>query len=433
MLAAHRLLLPRLFTLALALGCGGSEGGTDPGNGGGNGETPFQDQPEPAWTFCAAAGAMCEFNGLRTVRFGGPNGPFVEKVAYASIPCAMFGFDDQNPAPGQNLHCDVGPMKTDTVANPVPGMAGLRAQVIVPLGSPGAAVAQSAPTSDTPHVTDGSGSFRTTCGLAKMLFDDPIVAPGKVGGAHLHMFFGNSAITAHTTPTSIATTGGSTCRGGTLNRTGYWVPAMFDTRYTPNAKVVPPEEATFYYKTGYNMPPASIRTIPAGLRMIAGSKDATAPQEFVTWMCRSDSDGTSVDNPAGTVPASCPRGDLVRVQIIFPQCWDGVNLDSPDHKSHMAYPIYRNPPQRSGCPATHPVAIPEITEHFDWRVTDPAALPFWRLTSDMYPTTTRGGLSAHADWMNGWDAATLNTIVTRCLNRGLDCGVGSIGNGTTLF
>ena len=22
---------------------------------------------------------------------------------------------------------------------------------------------------------------------------------------------------------------------------------------------------------------------------------------------------------------------------MFPQCWDGVNLDAPDHKSHMAY------------------------------------------------------------------------------------------------
>ncbi|MAD83961.1 MAG: hypothetical protein CL912_13445 [Deltaproteobacteria bacterium] len=46
-------------------------------------------------------------------------------------------------------------------------------------------------------------------------------------------------------------------------------------------------------------------------------------------------------------------------------CWDGVNLDSPDHKSHVAYP--KNGPQQftgtstgGACPSTHPVKIPQI-------------------------------------------------------------------------
>jgi hypothetical protein len=32
----------------------------------------------------------------------------------------------------------------------------------------------------------------------------------------------------------------------------------------------------------------------------------------------------------------CPAGIMVNVR--FPTCWDGVNLDSPDHMSHVAYP-----------------------------------------------------------------------------------------------
>jgi hypothetical protein len=32
----------------------------------------------------------------------------------------------------------------------------------------------------------------------------------------------------------------------------------------------------------------------------------------------------------------CPYG--LRVNNFFPTCWDGVNVDSPDHKSHVAYP-----------------------------------------------------------------------------------------------
>jgi len=27
-----------------------------------------------------------------------------------------------------------------------------------------------------------------------------------------------------------------------------------------------------------------------------------------------------------------------RVTVTFPSCWDGKNLDSPDHRSHVAYP-----------------------------------------------------------------------------------------------
>ncbi|OJT05575.1 hypothetical protein TRAPUB_3588 [Trametes pubescens] len=41
--------------------------------------------------------------------------------------------------------------------------------------------------------------------------------------------------------------------------------------------------------------------------------------------------------------------------VFFPSCWDGVNLDSADHKSHMAYPIQN---YNSGdCPASHPVHL----------------------------------------------------------------------------
>jgi hypothetical protein len=31
----------------------------------------------------------------------------------------------------------------------------------------------------------------------------------------------------------------------------------------------------------------------------------------------------------------CPAGIMVNVR--FPTCWDGVNLDSPDHMQHVSY------------------------------------------------------------------------------------------------
>jgi hypothetical protein len=307
----------------------------------------------------------------------------------------------------------------------MPGMGGLGEKLTVPLGSLGADGPRVRATNHTPVHVDGSGSFRTTCSLSHFAFDDPIVYPGQAGASHLHVFFGNTGVNAYSTAQSVATTGNSTCRGGTLNRTGYWAPALIDSRV---GEVVLPDEATFYYKTGYNIDPKVIQPFPDGLRMIAGDRNATAIQQFIDWGCRD----RMVQN-TGTVPTTCPVGDAVRLTIIFPQCWDGKNLDSPDHKSHMAYPIYRNSPQRSTCPPSHPVTLPEITEHFDYPVMDASAPAHWRLSSDMYSTSIKGGFSAHADWINGWDKATMETIVTQCLNKAVDCGVGSIGNKTELY
>ena len=63
-----------------------------------------------------------------------------------------------------------------------------------------------------------------------MAFDDPIVYPGQVGKSHLHVFFGNTGANANSTAASIAGSGNSTCDGGTVNRSAYWVPALIDTR-----------------------------------------------------------------------------------------------------------------------------------------------------------------------------------------------------------
>lgn len=45
-------------------------------------------------------------------------------------------------------------------------------------------------------------------------------------------------------------------------------------------------------------------------------------------------------------PVNCPNG--LRGEIRFPSCWNGVDLDSKDHISHMAYPINN---ESGPCPA----------------------------------------------------------------------------------
>jgi uncharacterized protein YjdB len=376
------------------------------------------------FAFCTNAGALCLFEGLRDVRLQANNGAYVQITAYGQVPCATYGFNNQNPAPGQSLKCMIGPVKRTTMNNPMPGMSGLGAVVDVPMGDPGATGPQQQSGGGSGVSTPGQGSFRTLCSPVKYDFIDPIVYPGQPNASHLHTFFGNAAITAYTTPASLVASGNSSCLGGTLNRSAYWVPSLFDTR---TGVVQVPSDGVFYYKTGYNMRPTDITPPPTGLRMIAGNKSATGTQQYVSWVCVNGNAAESAFVP------NCSAGDSARLVIIFPQCWDGVNLDSPDHKSHMSYPVYRNPPQNSSCPSSHPIAIPEITEHFDYLVTNASDQNYWRLSSDMYSLSTRGGASGHADWMNGWDEATMASIVNECLKKARDCGVGTIGGNKTLY
>jgi Domain of unknown function (DUF1996) len=182
---------------------------------------------------------------------------------------------------------------------------------------------------------DNIGAFRTVCGYSHMSYDDPIVYPGQPGRAHLHTFFGNTGADAFSTVSSIAGTGNSTCRGGTINRSAYWIPSLIDT--TRGAPIVP-EEASIYYKSAYGgVVPSTVQPMPNGLRMIAGSASATtsaAAAHTFEFHCEDQSTGGHYSE-ATSIP-NCRSGDFVSVALWFPQCWDGRNLDSPDHKSHMA-------------------------------------------------------------------------------------------------
>lgn len=258
-----------------------------------------------------------------------------------------------------------------------------------------------------PGPDQGVTAFRTRCGFSHMLYDDPIVAPNQPGGSHLHTFFGNTGADAASTTASLTNSGDSTCDGGIANRSAYWVPTMIDT--ATGAPIVP-DHNWVYYKSGWHgIDPATLQTIPAGLRMIAGDGMA---QSGVwgngRWSCPG-SGGQSFE-----IPANCAPGSIVEMTLVFPQCWDGVNLDSPDHQSHMAV-------ANGVCPPTHPVPLPEITYNVDWIVPPGHDTANWRLTSDNYDLSLPGGYSAHGDWWNGWDQNIAETWTTDCHLSNFSC------------
>jgi hypothetical protein len=297
----------------------------------------------------------------------------------------------------------------------------------VPKGSAGRSIVDLKPGGGTGTVT-GEGAVRILCNVAKFAFDDPIVYQNQPGVSHLHQFFGNTAVNAFTTADSIANVGNGTCSGGIANRTGYWTPAMVDA----SGQIVPPTDwstgagTTIYYKVGYEMPASVITPAPTGLRMIAGDKtwsNAAQNQERVWWTCAGPGPGFSA-----TIPDCIDRVELV---VIFPQCWDGVHLDSPDHKAHMSYPIYSNNANGSRCPDKYPTAIPEITELFYWTVPKGVKSSTWHISSDM-DVSRPGGLSAHADWMMGWVPDVMRKLVTQCLNLNKDSGTNGLCDNTYL-
>jgi hypothetical protein len=252
------------------------------------------------------------------------------------------------------------------------------------------------------------------------------VYPGQPGKSHLHVFFGNTGTNANSTPASIANTGNSTCRGGTINRSGYWAPAMIDTL---DGTPVTPQSLIVYYKTGFNgVRPGDVKSLPQGLRMIAGDSKNSGPYQWggpAHFTCIEPVSGTGPSTQ--NIPTTCATGNTIWAAVTFPQCWDGVNLDSPDHKSHMSYPV------QGSCPSTHPVPVPEITVNVLYTVADMKALSRWRLASDTYDPSTPAGYSSHADWFNGWKSKFMDSFVQNCDQPPKDCHAHLLGNGQKML
>lgn len=110
---------------------------------------------------------------------------------------------------------------------------------------------------------------------------------------------------------------------------------------------------------------------------------------------------------------NCPNG--IRAQVFFPSCWDGKNLDSADHKSHMAYP---DRVDSGKCPASHPKRFISLFYEVTW---DTAKFnPKFDVGAKKQPFVWANGdetgYGYHGDFVNGWDVPTLQRAVTECTN-----------------
>lgn len=251
------------------------------------------------------------------------------------------------------------------------------------------------------HADAGEVNFRLECDIDHVGPDDPIVYPGVPGASHMHSFYGNKSTDAYTTPASLTAQKGSCNYNGDFDRSAYWIPSTYftdangaATRYANTS-----QQLIVYYSRPGGAAGPRITPFPAGFRMIAGDAKATSPQpsSISSWDCGDG--GPSFP----TIPdcSNSSSGNIPVGAIEFPNCWDGVHLDSADHKSHMAYHL-----ANYTCPADHPVAVPQL-HYEDWLIGTTGG-PKYYLSSGSY--------SLHGDFFAAWDSRLLNGLIDNCFN-----------------
>lgn len=171
---------------------------------------------------------------------------------------------------------------------------------------------------------------------------DPIVNPGTVS-PHLHTIMGGNGFGFSM---DYRQARASTCSSCSVkeDKSNYWVPSLYF--HAENGSFIPVDQvggALIYYlhRTEPGQDATDIEPFPEGFRMLAGdaarrSYSGSVPEQAVNFTCL----GSNKAQTLGLPNYNCPGG--LRAQIFFPSCWNGVDLDSTDHKSHVVYPSSAN-------------------------------------------------------------------------------------------
>jgi hypothetical protein len=271
-----------------------------------------------------------------------------------------------------------------------------------------------------PSRNASTGSFTTRCGRnerGQHNSDNVIVAPGVSNGAHhTHDYVGNTKVDGFSTDASLAA-GGTTCVNGDKS-THYWpvlrlrgAGAERDANRPGGGldgnvgKILTPTSVTLRF-TGN--PAGKVTAMPRFLRIITGDAKAFTngtANARASWTC------TGFENRRLTDKYPlCPRGSQVTRVLEFQSCWDGVNTDSANHRTHVAYPA-----ANGACPAGMR-AIPRLEQRISY------AIPQGRVFAlDTFPEQLHKPVTDHGDFINVMPGNLMRRAAA-CINRGARCG-----------
>ncbi|MFJ9346262.1 DUF1996 domain-containing protein [Streptomyces sp. NPDC101237] len=278
--------------------------------------------------------------------------------------------------------------------------------------------------------TASTGSFTTRCGVnanKNHNTDNVIVAPGVANGAHhLHDYVGNQKVNAFATNDSMLAAP-SSCQNQSDLSSYYWPVVRvqdgtqdFDQNSDGGGKegnvgkILTPQSAEIKY---VGSPAAKVVAMPQFLRIITGDAKTTTnglANANAHWSC------TGFENKVQLTEQYpiCPQGSNVVRTFAFQSCWDGVNIDSANHRTHVAF---ADP--ASGVCGNGFKAIPQLTMRLVYKITPPTVQNGQVKNAyavDGFPEQLHKAATDHDDFIS----VTKNNLaakIANCINSGRRC------------
>ncbi len=276
--------------------------------------------------------------------------------------------------------------------------------------------------------TGSTGSFTTECGVNENnLFnsDNIIVAPGVDNGAHhTHDYVGNQSNTAFASDDDL-NNAQTTCQNQGDKSTYYW-PVLrlqdgtqeFDANDLGGGaegnvgRILKAQQAEMKFVGNRT---TDVVAMPKFIRIITGDAKAFTnglANANTSFSCTGFEDRQVTDKYV-----ICPEGSQVVRTSNFQSCWDGQNIDSANHRDHVAFV------QPDGsCPQGFQ-AIPQLQVRLVYDVPAPTIEngqiknPY---AVDGFPEQLHKPITDHNDFINVMDEDLMNQVV-QCINSGQDC------------
>ncbi|WP_307798072.1 DUF1996 domain-containing protein [Actinoplanes flavus] len=175
-----------------------------------------------------------------------------------------------------------------------------------------------------------------------------------------------------------------------------------------NGGIVRPAKVLIEYRGNAAGP---VVPMPRFLRALTGDAKPTSrgpANARASWTCSGFTDRISDRYPI------CPAGRQVQRVHDFPGCWDGKNIDSDNHRNHVAFADRTT----GACPRGF-VAIPQLRITISYDIPREVQIR-GQYALDSFPEENHNPFSDHDDFINVNSTRTMNRI-TACINRGRNC------------